>query len=164
LRWYPNSARTVLVPQFSKNIVEAVDTFIKLPPIIWYLIPVLLLGVSIHALRDGLTRRSRLLRPEALQLKADNPAHSKGRSEDIERLSTLCHECQQVHLVGESGAGKSALIQAGLKSRYEIIPHLSGCLGTGLARRPMHRPHLCTLGGIVRGRPGDCRADNAPTA
>jgi hypothetical protein len=107
-------ALLALVPQFSKNISDTVDAFINLPPIAWYLAPVLLLIIGIFALRDGLARRSRLLRPEALQLKADNPAHLKGRSEDIQRLSMLCHECQQVHLVGESGAGKSALIQAGL--------------------------------------------------
>jgi hypothetical protein len=65
-------------------------------------------------LRDGLTRRSRLLRPEALLLKTDNPEHLKGREEDIDRLAGLCVEYQQVNLVGESGAGKSALIQAGL--------------------------------------------------
>jgi hypothetical protein len=38
----------------------------------------------------------------------------KGRQEDIDRLSTLCNEYQQVYLVGESGAGKNSLIQAGL--------------------------------------------------
>jgi len=55
-----------LVPQFSKNISDAVDAFIKLPPIVWYLAPVLLLVVGMFALRDGLARRSRLLRPQAL--------------------------------------------------------------------------------------------------
>jgi Novel STAND NTPase 1 len=103
-----------LVPQFSKNISEAVDAVIKLPQIVWYLVPVLLLIVGMLALRDGLARRSRLLRPEALILKADHPEHLKGREEDIDRLSALCDEYQQVNLVGESGAGKSALIQAGL--------------------------------------------------
>ena len=72
------------------------------------------------ALRDGLARRSRLLRSEALLLKADNPAHLKGREEDIDRLSALCDEYQQVNLVGESGAGKSALIQSGLCPRLKV--------------------------------------------
>src|SRR5918996_92071 len=108
-----------LAPQVSKNISEAVDAFIQLPPITWYLAPVLLLAVGMFALRDGLARRSRLLRPEALLLKADNPRHLKGREEDIDRLSALCYEYQQVNLVGESGAGKSALIQAGLVPRLQ---------------------------------------------
>ncbi|HEX9868929.1 MAG TPA: hypothetical protein VGC99_10105, partial [Candidatus Tectomicrobia bacterium] len=108
-----------LVPQFSKNISEAVDAVIKLPQIVWYLVPVLLLIVGMFALRDGLARRSRLLRPEALILKADHPEHLKGREEDIDRLSALCDEYQQVNLVGESGAGKSALIQAGLCPRLK---------------------------------------------
>jgi hypothetical protein len=108
-----------LVPKFSKNISEAVDAFIKLPAIVWYLVPVLLLVVGMYALRDGLARRSRLLRPEALLLKADNPEHLKGREEDIDRLSGLCYEYQQVNLVGESGAGKSSMIQAGLCPRLK---------------------------------------------
>ncbi len=103
-----------LAPKFNKSISEAVDAVITLPQIVWYLAPVLLLVVGLIALRDGLTRRSRLLHPEALLLKADNPEHSRGREEDIDRLSALCNEYQQVNLVGESGAGKSALIQAGL--------------------------------------------------
>jgi len=113
-----------LVPQFSKHISEAVDAVIKLPQVVWYLVPVLLLLVGLFVLRDGLTRSSRLLRPEALLLKADNPEHLKGREEDIDRLSALCDEYQQVNLVGESGAGKSALIQAGLCPRLKAEQRL----------------------------------------
>lgn len=92
--------------------------------------PVLLLTVGVFALRDGLARRSRLLRPEALLLKADNPKHLKGREEDIDRLSALCHEYQQVNLVGESGAGKSALIQAGLYPRLKAERDCSRFIST----------------------------------
>jgi hypothetical protein len=108
-----------LVPQFSKNISDALDAVIKLPPTVWYFASVLLPVVGVFALRDGLARRSRLLRPEALLLKTNNPEHLKGREEDIERLSALCHDYQQVNLVGESGAGKSALIRAGLWPRLQ---------------------------------------------
>ncbi|MGH8070186.1 MAG: hypothetical protein ACRERE_34055 [Candidatus Entotheonellia bacterium] len=97
-----------------KKAVESLGPVAELPIIVWLLVAAILLIVGVFTLRDGLARRSRLLRPEALLLKADNPAHLKGRSEDIERLSMLCYEAQQVHLIGESGAGKSALIQAGL--------------------------------------------------
>jgi hypothetical protein len=105
------------IAQFNDTLKKAVDSLgpvAELPIIVWLLVAAILLIVGVFTLRDALARRSRLLRPEALLLKADNPAHLRGRSEDIDRVSMLCYEYQQVHLVGESGAGKSALIQAGL--------------------------------------------------
>jgi hypothetical protein len=105
------------IAQFNDTLRKAIDSLgplAELPITIWLLVAAILLIAGVLTLRDGLARRSRLLQPEALLLKADNPAHLRGRSEDIERLSTLCYEYQQVHLVGESGAGKSALVQAGL--------------------------------------------------
>jgi hypothetical protein len=117
------------IAQFNETLKKAIDSLgplAKLPIILWLLVAAILLIAGVLILRDALARRSRLLRPEALHLKADNPAHLKGRSEDIERLSTLCYECQQVHLVGESGSGKSALIQAGLcpalKANTRLFP------------------------------------------
>src|SRR5215467_8148621 len=56
-------------------------------------------------------RRSVLLRPEALRLERANPAHLFGRREDIDQLVRLCREAPLVFLEGESGAGKSALLQ-----------------------------------------------------
>jgi hypothetical protein len=111
------------ITQFNDTLKKAVDSLgpvADLPLIVWVLIAAVLFIVGAFTLRDGLARRSRLLRPEVLLLKADNPAHLKGRAEDIERLATLCFEAQQVHLVGESGAGKSALIQAGLCPALEV--------------------------------------------
>lgn len=71
-------------------------------------------------------RRSRLLRPEALRLDPHDRQHLKGREDDIDRLSRLCREFPQVHLVGESGAGKSALVLAGLcpelTAQNELLP------------------------------------------
>jgi hypothetical protein len=104
----------VLVPPVGENLSKALETFVKLPPFVWLFAAAILLIVGFFALLNGLSRRSRLLRPEALLLKVGQPQHLKGREEDINRLSTLCHDTQQVHLVGESGVGKSALIQAGL--------------------------------------------------
>src|SRR6266850_421903 len=112
----------VVITQFNENLKKAIDSLgplAELPIIVWLLVAAILLIAGVLTLRDGLARRSRLLHPEALLLKADNSAHLKGRSQDIERLSTLCNEYQQVHLVGESGAGKSALIQAGLCPELE---------------------------------------------
>ena len=110
------------IAQFNDTLKKAVDflgPLAELPIIVWLLVAATLLIAGVFTLREGLARRSRLLRPEALLLKADNPVHLKGRSEDIERLASLCYEYQQVHLVGESGAGKSALIQAGLLPALE---------------------------------------------
>jgi hypothetical protein len=110
------------IAQFNDTLKKAVDSLgplAELPIIVWLLVAAILLIAGVFMLREGLARRSRLLRPEALLLKANNPEHLKGRSEDIERLASLCYEYQQVHLVGESGAGKSALIQAGLLPALE---------------------------------------------
>ncbi|MGO8503790.1 hypothetical protein AB9F35_20110 [Rhizobium leguminosarum] len=59
-------------------------------------------------------RRSVLLRPEALRLERDRREHLVGREDDIEALSQLSRQHPLVFLEGESGAGKSALLQAGL--------------------------------------------------
>jgi hypothetical protein len=119
-----------LVPQVGENLSKAIEAFVKLPPFVWLFAAVILLIVGFFALLDGLSRRSRLLRPDALLLQVDQPRHLKGRLEDINQLSTLCNDSQQVHLVGDSGVGKSALIQAGLcqvlKSSRGLFPiHLN---------------------------------------
>lgn len=72
--------------------------------------------VGIWFIVDGFYRRSRLLALDALTLRANNAAHLKGRRDHIDRLLRLCQEHRQVHLVGESGAGKTALVRAGLCS------------------------------------------------
>jgi uncharacterized protein YjbI with pentapeptide repeats len=80
----------------------------------WYPVLLLLMVVGLWMVWDGISSRSRLLRPEALLLRADRLEHLAGRADDVDRLCKLCADCPQVHLVGESGAGKSALLQAGL--------------------------------------------------
>ncbi|NNJ84552.1 MAG: hypothetical protein HKP13_06405, partial [Gammaproteobacteria bacterium] len=72
----------------------------------------LLVGLSL--LWHGLSRKSWLLRPEALRLDPDNPEHLRGREEDVKRLFYAVSTLPLVFLEGESGAGKSALIRAGL--------------------------------------------------
>src|SRR6266404_6883144 len=81
---------------------------------------VALVAVSWWLFRLSRRRRSVLLRPEALRLERANPAHLVGRREDIDQLTRLCREEPLVFLEGESGAGKSALLQAGL------VPALKG--------------------------------------
>ena len=79
-----------------------------------------LVAVSWWLFRLSRRRRSVLLHPEALRLERANPAHLFGRREDIDQLVRLCREEPLVFLEGESGAGKSALLQAGL------VPALKG--------------------------------------
>ena len=59
-------------------------------------------------------RPSVLLRPEAMRLVAANPHHLIGRQDEIAQLERLCLDHTLVFLTGESGAGKTALVQAGL--------------------------------------------------
>lgn len=75
--------------------------------------PILIL-VCVWSLLRIPWRRSELLEPAALLLETDLPSHLKGRTEDLERLLRLCREHPLVFLIGESGSGKSALLQAGL--------------------------------------------------
>ncbi|SDH74676.1 ATP-binding protein [Roseospirillum parvum] len=81
--------------------------------IIFFLLSLFLIvsGVFIKLLSR---RQSILCRPEALRLVRNNRAHLTGRDDDIESLIHSCRTHPLVFLVGASGAGKSALLQAGL--------------------------------------------------
>jgi len=102
------------VTGLNDQVKKMIDVVVELPTTVWWVIAGLLLILGISGLMHGLARRSRLLRPEALLLKSHKAEHLKGREEDIDRLLMLCRDYSLVHLVGESGAGKSALLQAGL--------------------------------------------------
>jgi len=75
---------------------------------------VLLLVGGAWLLWRGLTRKSRLLRPERLLIDPDNPDHLRGRDDEIRRLAAAVTAQPLVFLEGESGAGKSALVRCGL--------------------------------------------------
>ena len=82
-----------------------------------------------------------LLHPEALRLERANPAHLVGRDEDINQLIRLCREQPLVFLEGESGAGKSALLQSGLvpalKGDPELLPiYVESLVGADWEREP----------------------------
>lgn len=72
------------------------------------------------------TRFSRLMSVDALRIDPDNPAHLIGRVDKIEKLEKLCRNSFLVNLVGESGAGKSALVRSGLvpslKENEKLFP------------------------------------------
>ncbi|NUO78671.1 hypothetical protein HUU05_01220 [candidate division KSB1 bacterium] len=103
---------SVLGIVFDNELKKALS--LNIPEFVWWILIALLIVSGFLSFKHGFTRRSRLLRPEALLLKSHKAEHLKGREEDIERLLKLCREHALVHLVGESGAGKSALQQAGL--------------------------------------------------
>jgi hypothetical protein len=103
--------------------------FIRNTVSIWTLwsLAALLLVVGFWLLWRGLSRKSRLLWPEALLIDPDNPDHLRGRQDEIRRLSDAIASHRLVFLEGESGSGKSALIRSGL------IPALSDArAGAGL--------------------------------
>lgn len=77
---------------------------------------------AIALVRHSRLKRSKLVRPEAIQLVRKRPDHLAGRDDDVERLVDACLESPLVFLDGESGAGKSALILAGLLPRLRENP------------------------------------------
>jgi hypothetical protein len=118
------------LPGLFKNCREVVKeaTDLNLPPWAWLLIAlgllILCVALAIKTVLQSLdkikrsfqnlTKLSRLRRPDALWLRADRPEHLVGREGDVERLTELCKDFRLIFLVGESGAGKSALLQSGL--------------------------------------------------
>src|SRR4029453_8983608 len=74
----------------------------------------LAIGAALLVAYFRLRRRSRLLIPDALNIETRNPAHLHGRADELQRLQDACRRHRLVFLVGESGAGKTALLTAGL--------------------------------------------------
>ena len=72
-----------------------------------------------YFLIQSLAQRSVLAQPDRFRLNPEDGAHLKGRVDDIERLAKLCDQQPLVFMDGESGSGKSALLQAGL------VPYLA---------------------------------------
>ena len=68
---------------------------------------------------SALSRRSVLVRREKFDLQPGNPEQLIARDEDIRRISNDCIRSALVFLLGESGAGKSALVEAGLMPNLE---------------------------------------------
>jgi len=83
-----------------------------------------LCAISLWLFRLSRRRSSVLLHPEALSLDRRNPAHLVGRADDIDQLARLCREESLIFLEGESGAGKSALLQCGLVPALKDYPGL----------------------------------------
>ena len=101
------------VGQLSDDTRKAFDNLVSAPPPVIVIVGIVVSAVGVVFLWRGLSRKSRLLRPEVLLIDPDKPEHLKGREDDIR---TLCDAVNHplVFLEGESGAGKSALIRSGL--------------------------------------------------
>jgi hypothetical protein len=82
----------------------------------WGIVAVLAI-VTITLFCAALRRRSVLQKPERFIISAGDPRYLVGREEHIQKLTDACTRAPLVFLIGESGAGKSALIQAGLLPR-----------------------------------------------
>jgi len=110
-----------------QEIVEAGDKFAEtLASLNWWSWTVIGTVTVFAGLYFRLTRFSQLLVGEALRIDPDNPAHLIGRGDKIGQLEQLCRNSFLVNLVGESGAGKSALVRSGLvpslKSHDSLVP------------------------------------------
>jgi GGDEF domain-containing protein len=99
----------------------SLSKILTLPDPFSWAVAIGLLALGIWIISLGNRRRSRLLRPDALRLRTDEPSHLKGRDDDLGNLVKLCRNHRLVFLVGESGAGKSALVRAGL-CRQGVLP------------------------------------------
>jgi hypothetical protein len=93
------------------------SAFLALGYVGWLLLAVLLLAAAAAIFLARRRRRSRLLDPDALRLDPANSAHLLGREGEIQDLVRISDAAPLVFLSGDSGAGKSALIRAGLVPR-----------------------------------------------
>ena len=119
----------------SEQVKGYISFYPTLPSEALWIISILLLGLGFSGLNQFFSRRSRLLRPEKLLLKSNRPEHLKGREEDIIRLVKLCREEPLVWIVGDSGVGKSAILQSGLCPRLRsenlgLVPIYLDVLGS----------------------------------
>ncbi|MFZ2279632.1 MAG: hypothetical protein WAW39_17680 [Prosthecobacter sp.] len=116
-------AVVVLFSDSVKNLIEASSLIPEdIRPYAKWVVIGLLLIVGVLTLLQALARRSVLVIKERFQISPHDPAHLVGRETDLTSLADECAHASTslVFLTGESGAGKSALVRAGL------IPYLQG--------------------------------------
>jgi len=85
------------------------------PQATWIVVGVCVL-LGVFTFIQALAKRSELKTKERFLISPRDPAHLVGREMDLHRLAVECSNDSTalVFLTGESGAGKSALVQAGL--------------------------------------------------
>jgi|GEM_PF-2314788 len=117
------SALIVLLSDTVQKVIEAGDHIPAplRPHAKWLVIGTLSL-IAVLTLLQALARRSVLRVKERFLISPHDPAHLVGREKELERLAAECAQQNNslVFLTGESGAGKSALVRAGL------LPYLLG--------------------------------------
>ena len=109
---------------------------------------------GLYLLVAGLSRKSRLLEPEALLIDPDNPDHLCGRREDIRRVVAAVDDHPLVFLEGESGSGKSALVRSGLLPALRKTPPVSAVLPVYIkGNRSLRQAKPGEGGSHVEGKP-----------
>lgn len=100
--------------------------------------------------------RSRLLHPDRLRLDASNPDHLFGRRDVVRRLHRFCLDHPQIHLIGPSGSGKSAVLKGGLIRSLSSSPLLPVYIETwGID--PERGPSAALSQAIWESLPEECR-------
>jgi len=87
------------------------------------LIGLLLIFLLLIAKRR-LLARSRIVKPELLPTSVRDEAQLLERDQDVTDLFAVCTQFTEIHLVGESGVGKTALIKVGLAAKIAQTPTL----------------------------------------
>jgi hypothetical protein len=134
------TAVLLAIPTFRDAVVKAFPAAAGFPRALeWTILAtVCVVGVAVFFL--GRVRESRLAPGANLRLDRDNPDHLLGRADDVENLRVLCREWPQVHLVGEAGAGKTALLRAGLmpllKAGGQAVPIYVNAYGQDWVKGP----------------------------
>src|SRR5260370_15618280 len=101
-----------LIGAFTANIQNWLPLLKGVDKITLGIAAMILLSVALFFQKHRLTKRSELLKPRALEI--DPHITLVGRDQDILNLKEHVNNTALVWLVGESGAGKSALLTAGL--------------------------------------------------
>jgi hypothetical protein len=115
------SALLTALTTFNESLARIRDEIFspRVPANVWLLASAVLLIVALAVATRVFASRSRLVNRNVDVNAAENPEQLKGRQDDILNLTNVCLAHAQVNLIGESGAGKSALIRGGL------IPYLA---------------------------------------
>jgi hypothetical protein len=112
------------VAAFDAQVRGAITVFARMGVLELGVLGATLLSVGLALFMLSRRKASRLLDPDALRLDPHRPEHLIGRSEDVRLLCEKCVARPLVFLVGDSGAGKSALVRAGLVPAVESAGRL----------------------------------------
>jgi hypothetical protein len=102
------------VAAFDAQIRSAFVVFEHPGPVGLILLGAVLLALGLTLFLLSRRKASQLIDPDALRLDPRRPEHLIGRGDDVRLVQEKCMARPFVFLVGDSGAGKSALVRAGL--------------------------------------------------